>query len=79
VAKALLLYKGINNSTQIATIKTFEENFVATGEIQLGDSFSNIIMQIKDHEPTQSFAESYLKEAENFFEVVSKSRELANI
>lgn len=78
-AKALLLDKGVNNSTQVATIKTFDENFIDTGEIKLRDSFENIIMQIKNNEPSQNFAESYLKEAEQFFETVSKSRELANI
>jgi len=78
-AKALLLDKGINSSTQVAIIKSFDENFVEKGEVVLEDSFSTIIMQIKDNEPTESFARSYLKDAEDFYQLVSKTRELANI
>lgn len=78
-AKALLLDKGINNSTQVATIKAFDENFVDTKEIELRDSFTNITMQIKGNEPTESFARAYLKEAEAFYHRVSKARELANV
>src|SRR5690606_37892932 len=78
-AKALLLDKGINNSTQVATIKAFDESFVDTKEIELRDSFTNITMQIKNNEPTESFARSYIKEAEAFYHRVSKARELANV
>jgi len=78
-AKALLLDKGINSSTQVAIIKSFDENFVENGEIVLENSFSSIIMQIKNNEPTESFAKSYLKDAEDFYQLVSKTRELANI
>jgi len=77
-AKALLLDKNINSSTQVAIIKAFDENFVENGEIKLKDSFSNIIMQIKDNEPTENFATSYLKDANEFYQTVSKVRELAN-
>jgi len=77
-AKALLLDKGVNSSTQVATIKAFEENFIESGEIALWDSFTNIVMQIKVNEPTEAFATSYLKEAGEFYQIVSKVRELAN-
>src|SRR5690606_18405422 len=78
-AKALLLDKGINNSsTQMAIINAFEEQFVASGELALNDTFTNITLKIKSNEPTESFATSYLQEAEEFYQLVSKVRELAN-
>ena len=39
-AKALLLDKAINNSTQAGIIKDFDTNYVATGEIDLDNGIN---------------------------------------
>lgn len=77
-AKAMLLDKGINSSTQVAVINSFDEQYVQTGDVQLGGSFSDMVLQIRQHEPTEAFAASYLEEAKSFFQTVSKLRESVN-
>src|SRR5690606_4866034 len=62
-AKALLLDRGINSSTQVGVISSFDESYVQTGEVQLGGSFSDMVLQIKQNEPSEAFARSYLNEA----------------
>ncbi|MFB5945849.1 HEPN domain-containing protein [Albibacterium profundi] len=78
-AKALLLDKGLNGNSHVSIIDGFEENFVDTGEFPLRDSFSNIVLQIKSNDPSQEFATSYLKEAEEFYQAISQVRDLASI
>ncbi|WP_448698908.1 HEPN domain-containing protein [Mucilaginibacter sp. AW1-3] len=75
-AKALLLDKGINNSTQAGIIKDFDANYVATGEVDLnGSTFTDLVLQINKNEPSQQFAQQYLSEAENFIQTVKAKRE----
>lgn len=65
-AKALLLDKGINGSTQATIIKEFDAQYVATGEFELQGSFNDLVLQINQHEPSAEFAAAYLAQATEF-------------
>ncbi|MGB6267620.1 MAG: HEPN domain-containing protein, partial [Olleya sp.] len=65
-AKAILLSENISTNTQAGIISQFDELFVVTKKIALKTSFSDIIYQIKVHQPTKAFATSYIKNAEAF-------------
>lgn len=66
-AKALLLDKGINASTQIAVIDAFDETYVVNGDFQFPTSFSERVLQINKYEPSQDFAKAYLTQATAFY------------
>jgi len=75
-AKALLLDKGVNNSTQAGIIRDFDTNYVATGEIKLnGTTFSDLVLQINKNEPTKEFALAYLQQADNFIQSAKAKRD----
>lgn len=75
MAKALLLQIDINSSTQNAIIRDFDQHYVETGKITFTGSFHPLVLQIKNNEPSQQFAEEYLREAENF---INTSKEYLN-
>jgi len=74
-AKALLLDKGINSSTQTGIIKEFDLNYVSENEITMNGTFNDIVLQINKNEPSAEFAASYLTEAREFLEKVKIKRE----
>jgi sulfite reductase (ferredoxin) len=75
-AKALLLDKSVNVSTQMGVITKFDEHFVQTGEVDLeGKSFSEIALQINQQEPSEGFANSYIQEAAHFLSIAKKYRQ----
>jgi sulfite reductase (ferredoxin) len=74
-AKALLLDKNINSSTQAGIIREFDTNYVSTGEINISQSFNDLVLQLNKNEPSQGFAETYLKEAADFLNTVKAKRE----
>jgi len=74
-AKALLLDKGINSSTQVGIIREFDTQYVATGEIELSTSFNDLILQINQNEPSEEFATAYKAAANSFLETVKAKRE----
>jgi sulfite reductase (ferredoxin) len=75
-AKALLLDKSISASTQSGVIDKFQENFVATGDISLGGkTFQELVLQINQNEPSQTFAKSYVDDAQAFLELAKVYRE----
>ncbi len=74
-AKALLLDKNVNSSTQSGIIKEFDNNYVSTGEIKIEGSFNDLILQINQNEPSETFAVSYLAAATDFLETVKAKRE----
>ena len=51
-AKAMLLDKGVNSSTQIGIIREFDNHYVATGEVKLEGTFNDLVLQINKNEPT---------------------------
>jgi sulfite reductase (ferredoxin) len=75
-AKALLLDKSVNVSTQMGVITKFDEHFVQTGEVDLGGkSFSEIALQINQQEPSEGFANSYIQESAHFLSIAKKYRQ----
>ena len=73
----MLLDKAINSSTQIGVIREFDNQFVATGEIELATSFNDLVLQINKNEPAEAFATAYLSEAAEFLNLVKTKREEA--
>ncbi|MCC8426200.1 HEPN domain-containing protein [Mucilaginibacter sp. UR6-11] len=74
-AKALLLDKGINSSTQVGIIREFDTQYVATGELELSTSFNDLILQINQNEPSEEFAIAYKAAATAFLDTVKAKRE----
>ncbi|MFI5138700.1 MAG: nitrite reductase [Sphingobacteriales bacterium] len=74
-AKALLLDKNVNSSTQAGVIREFDNHYINTGEIKLNGSFNDLVLQINKNEPSESFAKAYLKEAADFLDTVKVKRE----
>lgn len=74
-AKALLLDKGINASTQIGIIKEFDAQYVSTGEFALEGTFNDLITQINQNEPSEEFAARYKAQATEFLADVKAKRE----
>ncbi|MFD0941769.1 HEPN domain-containing protein [Pedobacter boryungensis] len=76
-AKALLLDKGINSSTQIGVIREFDNHYVTTEEFAFGTSFSDLVLKINKNEPSAAFAQEYLATANQFLEQVKAVRSTA--
>jgi len=74
-AKALMLDKNVNSSTQTGIIREFDNNYINTGEIKLDGSFNDLVLQINKNEPSESFAKSYLQQAADFLIAVKAKRE----
>lgn len=74
-AKALLLDKSISVPTQTSVINKFDENFVATGEFAIeAASFSELVLQINQNEPSAEFATSYTAQAYAFLQSAKVAR-----
>ncbi len=74
-AKALLLAENKKTNTHAGIISQFDELFVASGKIDLGVDFSELIYQIKKYAPIQEFAARYIKNANQFLDKVRAYRE----
>lgn len=73
-AKAILISDGQRTNTQAGIVKLFDESFVTSGKIELGNSYSDIIYQIQAHSPSKDFAISYIQSAEQFLQKVRAYR-----
>ncbi|HMR18278.1 MAG TPA: HEPN domain-containing protein [Sphingobacterium sp.] len=73
-AKALLLDKEINSSTQMGIINEFDKSFVESGEFEMGQGFSDLVLQINKNEPTAEFANTYYTQAQQFLEQAKLQR-----
>ncbi|MBE8715104.1 HEPN domain-containing protein [Sphingobacterium hungaricum] len=74
-AKALLLDKGINVSTQSAVIQEFDAQFVTTQTFEFPTSFSDRVLQINKYEPEEEFAKSYITQSKAFYYEALNRRE----
>ena len=75
-AKALLLDKSVNVSTQMRVISKFDEHFVQTDEVDLGGkTMSDIALQINQKEPSEAFANAYIQEAADFLRIAKQYRQ----
>lgn len=75
-AKALLLDKEISSSTQIGIINEFDKSFVQNGEMQLEQSFADLVLQINKNEPSEEFAKTYFEQAKQFLEQAKAQRSI---
>ncbi|MEH6406104.1 MAG: nitrite/sulfite reductase [Leeuwenhoekiella sp.] len=73
-AKALLLAEDVKTNTQANIITEFDNAFDENSEVVSGKTFSELVYQIKENEPTAVFAEAYLAEANAFFDRVDTYR-----
>jgi len=74
-AKALLLDKGVNASTQSAVINEFDEKYVSEGIFNFPVSFSDRVLQINKYEPSKEFSEAYIVQATAFYIEASERRD----
>jgi sulfite reductase (ferredoxin) len=74
-AKALLLDKNINSSTQTGIIREFDAQYVQKGEFNLNGTFNDLVLQINKNEPSEKFATTYLATASGFLGDVKAKRE----
>ncbi|HEY1166349.1 MAG TPA: nitrite reductase [Chitinophaga sp.] len=73
-AKALLLSEGVSCNTQVGIINDFDKHFVASGKFVVEGSFKQLVMQINEHEPTESFAKQYFAQADEFYKQAQEYR-----
>ncbi|WP_299535189.1 HEPN domain-containing protein [Ulvibacterium sp.] len=75
-AKALLTAENTKVNTHSGIIKDFDEKFVSSGRINLGKGFEELVLQLNQNEPSESFAKNYLEDAKGFLKEVEQLREL---
>ena len=75
-AKALLLQKGINSSTQTGIIKDFDEQYKDSRVLSGLGSFKDLVLQINKNEPSAEFAQSYLGAAVDFIKRIKIEKEM---
>ncbi|TDS12989.1 HEPN domain-containing protein [Sphingobacterium paludis] len=76
-AKALLLDKGVNASTQAAVIQEFDKHYVEGGIFEFSTTFAERVLQINKYEPSQEFAELFIKQSTAFhYEGAARREEL---
>jgi len=80
-AKALLTAEKTKVNTHAGIIKDFDEKFVASGRINLGNGFEELVLQLNKNEPTETFAQRYMEHAKGFLKSVEQFRnqELAEV
>lgn len=66
-AKALLTSKEIKTNTQSGIVKLFDEYFVTTKAIEFTGTFAELVLQLKQNEPSAEFAKNYLTQAKEFY------------
>jgi sulfite reductase (ferredoxin) len=74
-AKALLLSRGVETNSQHSVMKAFDKEFVETGVLVFGSTFSDYVTQLNKHEPTADFAALYLQNAQDFLSNIKEVRE----
>lgn len=74
-AKALLLDKGINCSTQIGIIRDFDEQYKDSPILNGLESFSELVLQINKNEPSAEFARAYLGSTVDFIKRIKIAKE----
>jgi sulfite reductase (ferredoxin) len=73
-AKAILLAEDIKTNTQAQIIAEFDNTFEGEESLSTNASFSEIVYQIQNNAPSKAFAESYLADANAFFDRVDTFR-----
>ena len=63
-AKALLTAEKTKTNTHSSIIKDFNRLFIENGKIVFDKGFENLVLQLNSNPPSQSFAKSYLEDAQ---------------
>lgn len=74
-AKAMLLDKGINSSTQTGIIRDFDEQYKESSILEGLGSFSDLVLQINKHEPSAEFAQQYVGRTVDFINRIKIAKE----
>ena len=74
-AKALLLDKGINSSTQVGIIRDFDEQYKDSQILEGLESFADLVLKINKNEPSAEFARAYLGSTVDFIKRVKLAKE----
>ncbi|HXI00362.1 MAG TPA: HEPN domain-containing protein [Sphingobacteriaceae bacterium] len=74
-AKALLLDKGVNSSTQVGVIREFNTHYSSDFDFYGFGEFADLVLQINKNEPSIEFAAAYLEQVTNFLNQVKTKRE----
>ena len=75
-AKALLLDKGINSSTQVGIIRDFDEQYKDSQILEGLESFADLVLKINKNEPSAEFARAYLGSTVDFIRKIKIAKEL---
>ena len=75
-AKALLTSEKAKTNTHASIIKDFDALFADNKKFGLESSFSKLVFQINQNEPSSVFAEKYLEDAEAFLKKAATFRKL---
>ncbi|SKB85952.1 HEPN domain-containing protein [Daejeonella lutea] len=78
-AKALLLDKGINSSTQTGIMRDFDEQYRDSQILEGIDSFTELALQINKNEPTPEFAQNYLASTVDFVNRIKIAKEAVQL
>lgn len=73
-AKALLLSENEKTNTHAGIIDLFDTVFIESNKIELDSTFSALVYQIKENEPSEAFAQKYINEGVDFFDTIEKYR-----
>lgn len=73
-AKAILTAEGVNTNSYASIVSEFENQFIASGKINLDKPFADLVYQIQQNPPTEAFAATYYQTAEKIFEAISEYR-----
>lgn len=73
-AKAVLIGENLKTNTQHGIISDFDQYFVQNGLIELGSSFSDLILQINKNKASETFANQYLNDTINFYKTIDTLR-----
>ncbi len=74
-AKAMLLDKGINSSTQTGIIRDFDEQYKDSQILESVGSFVELVLQINKNEPSAEFARAYLGSTVDFIKRIKLEKE----
>ena len=73
-AKAQLTVDGHKTNAHASIIKGFDEHYVATAKVILEKSFSELVYQINEEQPSEDFAKAYLQSARDFYHLIDRQR-----
>ncbi|MEJ7778498.1 MAG: nitrite reductase [Daejeonella sp.] len=78
-AKALLLDKGINSSTQTGIMRDFDEQYRDSPILAGVENFTDLVLTINKNEPSAVFAQTYLASTVDFIKRIKTEKEAVQL